>query len=136
MKQILINILRNSTKFTFKGYIQISARPAKIKASVRKNIVAVLDSVQFEIYDTGIGISRENLSSMFKLFGKVLQKNKSVNKEGIGLGLYITKNLVSELSGLISIDSIESSFTKFTITLPVSRQLIFSKEHLDMLEEM
>ena len=49
----------------------------------------------------------------------MLQKNKSINKEGIGLGLYITKNLVDELSGLIEVDSREGFFTKFTITLPV-----------------
>lgn len=97
--------------------------------------MAILDSVQFEVFDTGIGISRENQGNLFKLFGKVLQKNKSVNKEGIGLGLFITKNLVSELSGLMTLDSIEGQFTKFTITLPVSRQLLFSKEHLDWLEE-
>lgn len=53
-------------------------------------MVGVMDSISFEVYDTGIGISKENLEHMFKLFGKVMQKNKSINKEGIGLGLYIT----------------------------------------------
>ncbi|MFM7855057.1 MAG: ATP-binding protein [Flammeovirgaceae bacterium] len=52
-----------------------------------------MESVTFEVYDTGIGISLKNQESLFKLFGKVMQKNKSVNKEGIGLGLYITQNL-------------------------------------------
>ena len=60
---------------------------------------------------------------MFQLFGKVMQKNKSINKEGIGLGLYITKNLVAGLGGVISLESIEGSYTKFTITLPVSRKI-------------
>lgn len=56
-------------------------------------LVGVMESVTFEVYDTGIGISLQNQESLFKLFGKVMQKNKSVNKEGIGLGLYITQNL-------------------------------------------
>lgn len=53
--------------------------------------VAIMDAVRFEIFDTGIGISESNLANMFQLFGKVCHKNKSINKEGIGLGLYITK---------------------------------------------
>ena len=67
--------------------------------------IAIMDAVRFEIFDTGIGISEQNLANMFKLFGKVSQKNKSINKEGIGLGLYITKQLVAELGGIIELDS-------------------------------
>jgi K+-sensing histidine kinase KdpD len=52
-----------------------------------------MEAVSFEVYDTGIGVSLENQESLFKLFGKVMQKNKNINKEGIGLGLYITKNI-------------------------------------------
>jgi len=73
--------------------------------------VALVDAVKFEIYDTGIGINKENQTSMFQLFGKVMQKNKNINKEGIGLGLYITKNLVAELGGIIELESTEGSFT-------------------------
>jgi len=65
----------------------------------------------------------------------VLQKNKSINKEGIGLGLYITKNLVAELGGLISLSSKEGQFTKFTITLPQTRHVIFSNQHLKWLQD-
>lgn len=39
-------------------------------------MIAVQDAVSFEIYDTGIGISKENMQSLFKLFGKVMQTNK------------------------------------------------------------
>ena len=49
-----------------------------------------------------------------------MQKNKSINKEGIGLGLYITKNLAVELGGNIYVDSKESMYTKFVLTLPVN----------------
>ena len=93
-----------------------------------------MDAVEFEIFDTGIGINEENQANMFKLFGKVMQKNKSINKEGIGLGLYITKNLVAELGGVISLASVEGSYTKFTITVPVKKSITFSNEHLEMLK--
>lgn len=82
-------------------------------------LVGVMESVTFEVYDTGIGISLQNQESLFKLFGKVMQKNKSVNKEGIGLGLYITQNLAIQLGGMIGIDSQEGVYTRFFVTLPV-----------------
>ena len=71
---------------------------------------------------------------MFKLFGKINQKNQQINKEGIGLGLYITKNLVSELGGTITLESKEGSFTKFLITLPVKKELVFDQSHLNWLK--
>ncbi len=68
-------------------------------------MIAVQDALSFEIYDTGIGISKENMQSLFKLFGKVMQTNKQINKEGIGLGLYITKSLAVSLGGTIEVFS-------------------------------
>lgn len=93
LKQILINLMRNSTKFTFSGYIMLKVYLSRLGYKRGNTLIGVQEAVSFEIYDTGIGVSVENQQSLFKLFGKVLQKNKSINKEGIGLGLYITKNL-------------------------------------------
>ena len=137
LKQILINILRNSTKFTFKGYIQIGVRPAMMRAMKGNKVLTNMPAVQFIIYDTGIGISEENQQGMFKLFGKVQQKNKSINKEGIGLGLYITKNLMTELGGLITLDSTdgEGHYTQFTLTLPLKRNMTFTQEEIKDLEQ-
>jgi len=84
--------------------------------------------VQFEVFDTGIGISQQNQESLFKLFGKVMQTNKSINKEGIGLGLYITKNLAIELGGNITVDSTEGVYTRFVLTLPVQQYYIKIKQ--------
>ena len=56
----MINLLRNSTKFTFNGYIKMSLRKSKL-ALVKKNVIlTVIDAVVIEVYDTGIGISEEN----------------------------------------------------------------------------
>lgn len=52
-----------------------------------------------------------------------MQKNKSINKEGIGLGLFITKSLAVSLGGTINVFSEEGQFTSFVVTVPVSRDL-------------
>ena len=53
------------------------------------------------------------------MFGKIEQTDKSVNREGIGLGLYITRNLAVALGGIIEMKSEEGRFTHFMVTLPV-----------------
>lgn len=77
------------------------------------------EAVTFEVHDTGVGISLEGQQSLFKLFGRAIHKNKAINKEGIGLGLYITKNLAIQLKGTIDYSTEEGSFTKFIVTLPI-----------------
>lgn len=95
------------------------------KLSLKKDdkILAIKNAVEFEVYDTGIGISKDNQENLFKIFGKVMQKNKSINKEGIGLGLYITRNLAIELGGTISVSSEEGVYTSFVVTLPIIQDL-------------
>jgi signal transduction histidine kinase len=77
------------------------------------------DAILFEVYDTGIGISKENMQNLFKLFGKLNQTNSQINKEGIGLGLYIVKRMASQLGGTINVDSVQGQYTRFALTLPV-----------------
>lgn len=66
LKQILFNILRNSIKFTFQGFIKftVSHYIEKIRGEMKR-------AIQFEIYDTGLGIDQQGMSSLFKLFGKM-----------------------------------------------------------------
>jgi signal transduction histidine kinase len=59
-KQVLINLLRNATKFTFEGFIQLRLRMVKLAILQESRIVGHQDAVQFEVYDTGIGMSAEN----------------------------------------------------------------------------
>ena len=60
-----------------------------------------------------------------------MQTNKSINKEGIGLGLYITKNLAIELGGKITVDSTEGVYTRFVLTLPVKQYYCKIREILE-----
>ena len=56
---------------------------------------------------------------MFTLFGKILQIDESINIEGTGLGLYVSKNITQALGGSITVDSEEGVYTRFSLTLPV-----------------
>ena len=62
--------------------------------------------------DTGCGISKENLESMFTVF------YSTKGSEGTGLGLAVVQKIVEEHSGTIAVDSVEGEWTEFTLTLP------------------
>lgn len=55
----------------------------------------VTSSLVIHIRDSGRGIERENLGKIFKRFGKLEQEDKSVNREGVGLGLTICEAIVA-----------------------------------------
>jgi len=98
LKQVLINLCNNSIKFTSEGYVKIEVKLIAINEStVRLN---------FEVQDTGIGISPENQLKLFKSFS---QADVSTTRKfgGTGLGLAISKNLVELMNGNIGIISEE-----------------------------
>jgi signal transduction histidine kinase len=53
-----------------------------------------------------------------------VQQNQEVNKEGIGLGMFIVKNLVDAMGGAISLKSIKDQGTTICVTLPVKQELV------------
>ena len=74
LKQILMNLLSNSCKFTYKGSINISVKP---------DFIDNQEVITFIVSDTGIGITQENQSKLFKLFGMVRNSNQSeINPNG------------------------------------------------------
>lgn len=89
LKQILVNLVGNSIKFTERGSITVWADPHPEKGYVA-----------FTVRDTGIGVSAEKLK---KLFNKFVQGDGSMTRKygGTGLGLTITKNLVELMGGII-----------------------------------
>lgn len=105
LKQILINLLKNATKFTFQGFILLRLKRVKLLATQYRKPIGYQDAIAFEVYDTGIGISKANMQNLFQLFGKLAQRDATVNKEGIGLGLYIVRRMATQLSGNINVDS-------------------------------
>jgi len=87
LSQILINLIGNALKFTFKGGITISI-------TLHKNP----NEIEFSIQDTGIGIKDEDQEKLFQMFGRLEQLNQKINCQGVGLGLTISNNLARLLN--------------------------------------
>ncbi|GHV87717.1 hypothetical protein AGMMS50267_00770 [Spirochaetia bacterium] len=105
IKQILINLLSNAVKYTHEGYIALNVR------SVSRDGSRVF--LTFEIADTGIGIRKKDLSSIFDNFVRLdAAKNRGV--EGTGLGLVITRNLCRAMGGDVSVTSEYGKGSVFT----------------------
>ena len=104
IEQILDNLLSNAVKFTETGTISLNARYDE-------------GELLLEVKDTGIGMSEENLSRIFRPF----ERSSSVrNAEGFGLGLPITKGLVNLLGGTIDVTSRIDHGSTFRVTLPLN----------------
>ena len=68
-----------------------------------------------------MGIKEEDIPKLFKLFG-FLDSTKEVNTKGIGLGLYICKQIINIFGGDVNVTSKPSSGSKFSFTFPLSEQ--------------
>ncbi len=108
--QIVTNILSNAFKFTTEGIIKF-----KIEC---KEIDNETVSLNFIISDTGIGISKTKMNSIFDSFSQYSINNKR-KYGGLGLGLYIVKALVDLHKGKIEMDSIVNQGTVCSVTLKV-----------------
>ena len=73
IKQVLLNLMANSFKFTFEGSITLNSRIIEMEGK---------EFIQFSVIDTGIGIKKEDQSKLFKLFGMVDQAHKNINPNG------------------------------------------------------
>lgn len=107
LRQILINLLSNAIKFTDKGRVEL-------KVKTHKN------ELIFEVIDTGIGISKDKLSSVFEAFK---QADSSVNRKygGTGLGLTISKRLASAMGGDLTVSSSLGIGSTFSLNLPLNK---------------
>lgn len=107
LEQILKNLLSNALKFTQKGEVLLTARePAGNQ-----------DVLEFVVSDTGIGIPKEKLSSVFDAFQ---QADGSTRRKfgGTGLGLSISRELVRLLGGEISVSSEPGKGSEFVVKIP------------------
>lgn len=105
IQQIFYNLIGNAIKFTHEGKIIVSY-------SVKENYVEV------SIKDTGIGIPKERLNTIFNIY----EQGEGISEKygGTGLGLYITKKLIKLHGGDIKVKSSIGKGTKFTFSLPLS----------------
>ena len=110
LKQIILNLISNSAKFTQKGEIEV------ILNNVRNNHRQCLE---IQIKDNGIGMNEEQLSHVFNEF---TQADSSTTKKfgGTGLGLAISEHFCQMMGGEIRVESSLNNGTTFFVTLPVN----------------
>lgn len=105
LRQILVNLVSNSIKFTNKGEIKLTSRIVK----------DLFPAIQFKVIDTGIGMSAKTLKRIFDPF----VRGDNALSPGAGLGLAITRRLIDLLKGDIEVKSEEGRGTTFKVTIPI-----------------
>jgi len=108
LQQVLINLIGNAIKFTERGEVRIEYE------EIRRD--AVQTCLRFTISDTGIGMSEEQQAHLFEAFA---QGDSSITRNygGTGLGLVISKQLIEQMHGDISVSSRENAGSTFVFTV-------------------
>ena len=108
IRQILLNLLSNASKFTKEGQITIKVEDSK----------SIDDAIDFVVTDTGIGMTQAQVDKVFQPFTQADEKTTR-KFGGTGLGLTITKMFSEMMGGAIGLESEEGKGTTFTVTIPV-----------------
>ena len=127
LKQILINLINNSIKFTEKGETIVGIKPLKSK----KNKVLL----EFSVSDTGIGMSKKDMTKLFKKFSQV-DEGTARKYGGTGLGLSISKQLVELMDGEITVESKLGKGSTFRFTSWFATNKITIKERFTVKEDI
>lgn len=106
-QQVLTNLIDNAAKYSYP------------KSRVVVNVIEKGDDIEVSIKDQGVGISREYLPKIFNKFARI-DNPLTREVQGTGLGLYITKTLVENMGGEISVESEEGKGSIFRVLLPIT----------------
>ncbi len=110
LNQVLLNLLSNAMKFTKPGGL------VGVRIVQKGNAPEGWASYEFEIKDSGIGMSKEFLEHVFEPFER--ERTSTVSGiQGTGLGMAITKNIVDMMNGTITVESEEGKGSTFTVAL-------------------
>lgn len=125
--QVLLNFTTNAVKFTEKGQISVIAKAEHIDDKTCL--------IRFSVSDTGIGISKANISKLFHAFS---QADNSMTRKygGTGLGLTISESLVHLMGGNISVDSQENIGSTFSFAIQFKRQSAENQRTLFLPQEL
>ena len=113
VRQVIMNLLGNAVKFTNNGRIALRVREERRQG---QHV-----TLRFEVEDTGIGISPEDISRLFEPFSQA-DSSTTRKHEGTGLGLAICKEIVRLMQGEIGVESIEGKGSTFWFTIVVRVQ--------------
>lgn len=122
LRQILVNLLANAVKFTDVGDVSVSVSS---KAGDKGH------EILFEVRDTGIGIPPERMDEIFEPFIQV-ERNISRKREGVGLGLAISRQLVELMNGKIKAECVPGQGATFSFTIQAET---LSDKQLDLGEK-
>ncbi len=112
LKQIIINLVSNAIKYTQVGHVII-------KGSIdrRRKLIQII------VQDSGVGMTKKQVKNLFQKFTKIMDF-RELNKDGVGLGLTISKNLAQAFGGDIQVESKVGVGSFFILSLPFSIQPI------------
>lgn len=108
IERCIINLIGNARKFTPRG------------GSIKVEIKDLGYNVEIIISDSGIGIEEKYLETIFDKFNQVVDMKKDAIKGGSGLGLTITKQIITKHNGTIHVESELGKGSKFTVRLPIN----------------
>jgi len=109
LKQILVNLIKNAIKYTDKGEINVLI-------SVKHDPKTSTYALNVDVMDTGVGIDPGMLNRIFQPFSRG-KSQRVLKKDGIGVGLALSRNLAIKLGGDISLINTSDLGTKFSLTL-------------------
>lgn len=123
VKQVILNLLTNSVKYTKEGFVEF-----RVRSVIKDDVIRLIISVE----DSGIGIKPENIEKLFTKFER-LGVEKETTTEGTGLGLAITKKLVEMMGGKVAVQSIYGEGSLFTLS--IDQRIVSGSELEKLLKE-
>ncbi len=129
LRQILLNLLGNAVKFTEHGYVTLNVAVNATRASHSETSEVSGVILRFEVRDTGIGISAEQIQAIFEPFKQAGQMQQRM--KGTGLGLTISRNLIQIMGGKLQVQSTLGEGSSFCFDLPIALSAEPSVESLE-----
>jgi signal transduction histidine kinase len=105
LKQVLVNIIGNAVKYTKTGEVKVTQYVEDRKLYIR-------------VSDTGVGMSADEQKRLFEKFYRIRTK-ETEDIRGTGLGLWITGQIIKEMKGSISVESIKGVGSHFIVSFPI-----------------
>jgi signal transduction histidine kinase len=124
IRQILLNVLGNAAKFTAEGVVTLSVKPLDVEQSGSVQCAEPPEQpaspawIRFQVQDTGIGMTPEQLQRVFQAFVQA-EESTSHHYGGTGLGLALSQSFCHMIGGAISVESALGKGSIFTVDLPV-----------------